>query len=135
MTKPVAVPADAESLIVDYLKAQLPLHGQDVTCGAREPTPWADAAKSHVQVALDGIPNATYAMTAAATIRLTAWTVKATDAKALCGLAQGIVLAHGGGNGIQSVNFLTGTLPTRDADTGAQLATCTVRVNTSYTEV
>lgn len=135
MTKPVAIPTDAERATVDYLKAALLARGQDVTCGVNEPTPWADATKPHVQVMSDGTPSATYPMTAAATIRLTAWATGTTAAKALAGLAQGIMLAHPGGGGIQSVNFLTGMQPTRDADTGAQLATSTVRVNTSYTEV
>lgn len=134
MTKPVAVPTDAERATVDYLTAELAAHGQDVTCGVNMPTVWADATKPHVQVALNGTPSSTYPMTAAATIRLTAWATGTTAAKALAGLAQGIMCAHPGGGGIQSVQFLTGVLPTKDPDTGAQLATATVRVNTSFVE-
>ena len=135
MTKPVAIPADAETITVDHLKANLSAHGSDATCSMLEPLPWADRTKSHVQVAMNGTPNATYPMTAAVTIRLTAWARGATDAKLLAGLAQGIMCAHQGGGGVQSVQFLTGILPAKDAETGAQLATCTVRVNTSYIEV
>ena len=134
MTKPVAIPTDAERATKDYLIAQFAARGTDVTCAIGEPQTWAAATKSHVQVALDGTPSATYPVTAASTVRLTAWAVKTTDAKNLCALAQGIMLAHQGGGGIQSVNFLTGTLPTKDEDTGAQLASATVRVNVSYTE-
>jgi len=134
MTKPVAIPTDAERATVDYLTTELAAHGEDVTCGVNEPTPWADAVKPHLQVMSDGTPSATYPMTAAVTIRLTAWATGTTTAKALVGLAQGIMCAHPGGSGIQSVRFLTGTLPTKDADTGAQLATATIRVNTSYVD-
>lgn len=133
--KPVAIPTDAERATVDVLTPALAILGEDVTCGVNMPTPWADATKPHVQVALDGTPNGTYPMTAAATIRLTAWATSTTTAKALVNLAQAIMCAHPGGDGIQSVQYLTGVMPTKDPDTGAQLATCTVRVNTSYTEV
>jgi len=130
--KPVAVPVDAERATMDYLIAQLPTFGQDVTVGITIPTVWLDTTKPHVQVALDGIPSATYPISAAATIRLTAWAKGATTAKALVGLAQGIMLAHPGGGGIQNVVFLTGTLPARDSVTKAELASATVRVRTAY---
>ena len=52
--------------------------------------------------------------------------------KALVGLAQGIMHAHPGGSGIQSVTFGTGTLPARDPDTKAELATATVAIRVDY---
>ena len=130
--KPVAVPADAERLAMDYLNIQLPLHASTATAGISVPVEWDDATTPFVQVALDGTPETVYPLMAVATIRLTAWHTTATGAKQLVGLAQGLMLAHGGGGGIQSVRFLTGTLPTRDTKTGAELASATVAVRVEF---
>ena len=136
MTKPVAIPTDAERATIDHLIPQLAAHSEDVTCGVviLSGPAWADATKPHVQVGLNGTPTGTYPMTTGAIIRLTAWATSTTVAKRLASLSQGIMLAHPGGGGIQSVNFMTGVDVTKDPDTEAQLATCTVRVNTSYAE-
>lgn len=132
MTKPVALPVDVERLTVDYLTTQLAIHGEDVTVGVSAPADWLAATKPHVQVALDGTPTATYPISAETTVRLTAWATSTTVAKALVGLAQGIMLAHGGGAGVQSVRFGTGTLPARDPKTRAELASVTVAIRVDY---
>jgi hypothetical protein len=132
MTKAVAAPVDAERLVVDYLTTQLALHGQSVDVGVSPPPKWAAATKPFVQVASDGIPAAFYPVSAVTVIRVTAWCTTTTAAKALCGLAHGILLAHAGGGGIQSVAFGTGTLPARDKKTGAELASATVNMRVDY---
>ena len=133
--KLIAITVDAEVAGVDYLEAGLVLQGEDVTVGAHEPTDWSTATKPHVQIALDGTPNATYPATAAATVRITVWATSTGEAKRLARLSQAVIVAHPGGAGVQSVQHLTGVLPTRDPDTHAELATCTVRMNLGYTTV
>jgi len=133
--KLIAVTVDAEVAGVDYLEAGLVLQGEDVTVGAHEPTDWSVATKPHVQVALDGTPSATYPATAAATVRITVWATSTGEAKRVARLSQAVIVAHPGGAGVQSVQHLTGVLPTRDPDTRAELATCTVRMNLGYTTV
>ena len=127
--KPLAIPPDAEHVAIDYLTPALAARGQDVTCGVNIPTTWTSTTKSHVQVALDGTPEITYPIRWRTTIRLTAWASTTTAAKALAALAHGLMLQHPGSPEVGSVRPLTGTLPTRDPVTGAQLASVTVQVN------
>ena len=129
MSKPLAIPPDAEHVVIDYLSPALLARGQDVTCGVNIPTTWTSATKPHVQVALDGTPEVTYPIRWRTTIRLTAWASTTTTAKALVALAHGLMLSHPGSPEVGSVRPLTGTLPTRDPVTGAQLASVTVQVN------
>ena len=133
MSKPLAVPPDAEHVTIDYLTAALAARGQDVTCGVNIPTTWTTTTKSHLQVALDGTPEVTYPIRWRTTIRLTAWASTTTAAKALAALAHGLMLSHPGSPEVGSVRPLTGTLPTRDPVTGAQLASVTVQVNLTGT--
>ena len=126
---PLAVPPDAEHVVIDYLTTALALRAQDVTVGVDIPTTWTTTTKPHVQVALDGTPRLTYPVTAAATVRITAWSASTTTAKGLVSLCMGLMLSHPGDINIGSVQSLTGVLPTRDPDSGAQLASVTVRVN------
>jgi hypothetical protein len=129
VSKPLVVPPDAEHVAIDYLTPALAARGQDVTCGVNIPTTWTSTTKPHVQVALDGTPEITYPIRWRTTIRVTAWASSTTTAKALVALAQGLLLQHPGSPEVGSVRPLTGTLPTRDPVTGAQLASVTVQVN------
>jgi hypothetical protein len=133
VSKPLAVPADAEHVVIDYLTSALVAHGQDVTVGVDVPIAWTltgtTATKPHVQVALDGTPVMQYPILWRTTVRVTVWAGSTTTAKALVALAQGLLLSHPGSTQVGSIRPLTGTLPTRDPATGAQLATCTVQVN------
>jgi hypothetical protein len=126
---PLAVAPDAERVTIDYLKPALIARSQDVTVGVDIPTTWTTATKPHVQVALDGTPLVIYPITVRATVRLTAWAGSTTAAKDLVALAMGLMLSHPGDTKVASVKPGTGVLPTRDHDSGAQLASVTVRVN------
>jgi len=77
----------------------------------------------------NGAREVTYPIRWRTTIRLTAWASTTTTAKALVALAHGLMLSHPGSPEVGSVRPLTGTLPTRDPVTGAQLASVTVQVN------
>jgi len=127
--KPLAVPPDAERVIVDFLTAALAARAQDVTVGVDLPTTWTTTTKPHVQVALDGTPSVTYPILWRASVRVTAWASGTTAVKALAALCEGLLLSHSGSVQVASVQSLTGVLPTRDPDTGAQLASVSVRVN------
>ena len=132
MSIPLAVPPDAEHVVIDYLTPALAARGQDVTVGVDVPTTWTTTTKSHVQVALDGTPEVIYPILGRATVRLTAWASSPTTAKALVALAHGLLLSHPGSLEVGSVKPLTGVLPTRDPVSGAQLASVTVRLNLLY---
>ena len=132
MSIPLAVPPDAEHVVIDYLTPALAARGQDVTCGVDIPTTWTTTTKPHVQVALDGTPEVIYPILGRATLRVTAWSSSPTTAKALVALAHGLLLSHPGSLEVGSIRPLTGTLPTRDPVSGAHLASVTVRVNLRY---
>jgi len=129
VTKPLATPPDAERVIVDYLAAALVTQGQDVTVGVDIPTTWTPGTKPHVQVAWDGTPDMAYPVVWRCTVRVTAWATKTSDAKALAGLCNALLCVHEGSTEVGSVRPLTGTLPARDPDTDAELASFTVQVN------
>ena len=127
--KPLAVPPDAERVVIDYLATALAARGQDVTVGTNVPTAWASGTKPHVQVGHDGTPIVEYPIQWRASVRVTCWASTTTAAKALAALAHGLLLIHPGSPEVGSVRPLTGVLPTRDPDTGAQLASVSVQVN------
>ena len=129
MSKPLAIAPDAERLTIDYLTAALAARSVTATVGVDIPTTWSTTSTQHLQVALDGTPSLEYPILARATVRLTAWASSTTAAKSLVSLAQGLMCSHPGDASAASVQALTGVLPTRDPVSGAQLATCTVRVN------
>jgi len=131
--KTLAVPPDAEHVVIDYLTTALAAHGQDVTCGVNIPTTWTDGTKPHVQVALDGTPIVTYPILFRASVRVTCWTSSTTagttPAKALAALCFALLCVHPGGSGVASIRPLTGVLPAQDNATLAQLASVSVQVN------
>lgn len=127
--KPLAVPPDAERVVIDYLTAALAARSQDVTVGVNIPTTWTTATKPHVQVGWDGTPEVTYPVLWRCSVRVTAWSSSTTTAKALAALAHGLLLSHPGSAEVGSIRPGTGVLPTKDPDTGAQLASVSVQVN------
>lgn len=127
--KPLVVPPDAEHVVIDYLATALLARGQDVSVGVNIPSTWAPGTKPHVQVGLDGTPVVEYPILWRASVRVTVWASTTTASKALAGLAHGLLLTHPGSTEVGSIRPLTGTLPTRDPDTGAQLASVSVQVN------
>lgn len=129
MTKPVAVPPDAERVAIDYLVPALLSRSQDVTVGVNVPTAWVKGTKPHVRVALDGTPEVQYPIMWRASVRFTIWHDSTTTAKALAVLVQAIMCAHPGSTQVASVQPLTGVLPALDPDTKAQLASVSVRMN------
>ena len=131
--KPLATAPDAERVVIDYLTAALAARGQDVTVGVNVPATWAAGTKPHVLVGWDGTPDVSYPIFARASVRITCWASSTTAAKALAGLCEGLLLSHSGGPGVASIKSLTGVLPTRDPDTGAQLAMIAVEVRLTYT--
>lgn len=135
MTKPLAITADAERVIIDYLTAQLAARGVDATVGVDVPSTWEPGTKAHAQIALDGTPSVEYPVLARASIRVTCWHASTTMAKSLANLAMGLLCSHAGSDTIHSIQPLTGPLVTRDPATIAQLASIAVRVNLKFTNL
>lgn len=113
---------DVERLVVDLIE------GFDLadSVGVGVPTAWTPTDGPHAQVALDGTTEIVPAVMQRHTMRVTVWADTTTAAKALAARLQANLHAHGGGEGITAIKPLTGTLPTRDPDTGAELASFTV---------
>ena len=132
--KTLATPPDVIDLVINYLTPILITRGEDVTVGDELPATWTTASKPHILVAHDGAPNATYPIVAAASVRITAFCATASRRRAfhLSTLCQGILLAHSGGGGISSIQFLSGALPAKDPDTGAAMSFVAVRVNLRF---
>lgn len=127
--KPLIVAPDAEHVTVDYLTAALAARGEDVSVGVTVPRGWKPGAKPHVQVGHDGTPVVEYPVLWRASVRVTAWHESTTTAKDLAGLCEALLLSHPGSTQVASVRPGTGVLPTKDPDTGAQLASISVRMN------
>lgn len=135
--KTLATVPNVRKLIVDYLTPALITRGEDVTVGIDLPAGWTTASKPHILVALDGTPGATYPITAAASVRITAFcaTLSQYRAEHLSTLCQGLLLAHSGGGGISGIAFLSGPLPAEDPDTKAAMSFVAVRVNLRYSKL
>lgn len=132
MSKPLAIPPDAERLVIDLLASLLAARGQDVTVGVNIPATWAAGTKPHVQIALDGTPEGQYPILTRASVRVTCWHQSTTTAKALANLCMGLLLSYAGNPQVTSFLWLTGVLPTQDPVTKAQLAMIAVRANLCF---
>lgn len=119
---------DVERLVRVYLRQELTDLGETCTVGIGVPTDWDRDSPEHLQVDLDGTPSGFPPVAVNATVRLVAWAQSTTRAKRLAALAQGLLLAHPGGDGIAVTQFLTGTQPGRDPDSHAEIAATTTRV-------
>lgn len=116
---------DVEHLVVDWLTAEL---DEDCTIGVGVPGDWTKESGNHLQVDLDGTPRLDHPVLAHATVRMVAHSASTTESKRLAMKAQGILLAHPGGDGVAGTRALTGVFPAHDSTTGAELASVTTRV-------
>lgn len=133
MTKLAVTYPDVERLVTDYLAAEL---GEgDWTVGVPVPAGWGPDSPTHIQVALDGTPSLAHPILARSTIRLVARAQTTTAAKAAANKALGVLCAHPGDGQITGARPLTGVLPDRDPDTGADLASVTARVSVRSTPI
>lgn len=129
---PLVVWPDPEREAIDRLNHALPLRDETYAAGATAgivlPANWTTASDPFLTVALDGIPIVKYPSRAWATVRCTVYGKSTTNTKALAQLAQGLLVTRPGDDKVSSVRPLTGVLPARDKDTGAALASVTVRM-------
>jgi hypothetical protein len=125
--RPVALQADPEPLVADLLATLI-----DDTVGVGPPpTEWnVDTSDPYVGVFLDGTPEGVTFISQRATVRVVSFAKHTGTAKDLVLAAQAHLLAHAGGDGITSIQSLTGLLPGFDRDLKAEMASITVRVIT-----
>lgn len=133
--KPLVMPVDTERLVKDYLAEVMA--DVDCTVGIGVPEGWAPGDTKHLEVASDGVPIAVWPIFTRTTIRLVARAGSTTEAKELCALGLGYLLAHNGDGVIVGTRYLTGPLPARDPETKAELAaaTASVRARTEPIEI
>jgi hypothetical protein len=128
MTRPQVTFPDAQRAVVDLLTELLDDAGETVTVAVGVPNGWKPGTTSHLEVASDGTPDQTWPVVAYPTIRIVARASTTTEAKRLAALAEGLLVAYGGGDTISTIRPLTGVLPARDDQTNAEIASVTLRV-------
>lgn len=133
--KPLVTYPDPEIALRALLDELIAPHEPTATVTVGVPTDWTPASPPHLEVAWDGTPNMTHPVVAHATIRVVVRAKLTTDAKRIAALAQGLLLAHDGSDGISVIRPLTGILPARDPLTEAELASFTVRASVRSTPI
>jgi hypothetical protein len=126
---------DAERLVRALLADLIAEHEDDVTVGVDVPGDWTPASPPHLQVVWDGTPSQVRPVIARCSVRVVARAASTSRAKELAALAEGLLCAYAGGDGIVSIQPLAGVLPARDPDTHAELASITVRVTVRSTSI
>lgn len=128
MTVEVTFP-DPEIAAVDILTDMMPSRwDEELTVGVELPDDWTTGSLEHVQVQWDGTPGHDREVLAYCTVRIVAWAGTRTNSKRLCGVAVAALTAHEGGDGVSSIDRLTGVQPAKDPTTGAHIAAATVRM-------
>lgn len=127
--KPLRVTPDAERKVRDLLVAPLAAKFPTATVGVGVPNTYNPrTSPPYVQVSSDGIPIASFPVSARATMRVCVWSNSTTLSKAIAAYCEGWLLANPSAGGMSGTRQGTGVLATRDADTGAELAYITVGV-------
>lgn len=128
MTKLAVTYPDVERAVCDLLETLVAPHEPTVTIGVAVPDDWTIESAAHLQVVSDGISPRSRPVIARAAVRVVVRAASTTEAKRLAALAEGLLLAHRGGDDISSITPLAGVLPARDPDTNAELASVSVSV-------
>lgn len=131
----LVVQPSAVRTVIAYLNTVLPArpepYAEGAKAGAKVPGNWrADTSKPFVTVANDGTPAASYPVAAWTTIRCTVRALNQSTADDLAALIQGLLCARRGDGKVNKIDFLTGVLSAEDPDSGAAMASITVRAAT-----
>lgn len=126
--KPRVMVPDIERLVRALLEQLMDEQGEDVTVAVGVPEAWKPSDTPHLQIAWDGTPTSEMPVVVRGTVRIIARARSTSEAKRLAALAEGLLVAHGGGAGITGIHALAGVLPARDPDTQAELASVSLRV-------
>jgi len=126
--KPLRTYPRVVRLVVTLLATLLDDLDEAATVAANVPRHWTPTAGTHVQVASDGVPELDHPVAIYPTVRVTVWAADPDEADRVAGICLGLLAGHPGEGGIGATRPLTGPLPARDADTGADLSSVTVRV-------
>lgn len=126
--RPRVMVPDIERLLRDLLAELMEEQGESVTVEVGVPADWTPESAAHLEVAWDGTPASSMPVVARGTARIIARAQTTSEAKRLASLAEGLLLAYEGGEGITAIYELAGVLPARDPDTQAELASVSVRV-------
>lgn len=118
--RPLVTYPDAERIAVDDLTADIADLDETATVGVGVPADWTRDSDPHLQLAIDGTSD-DHPIAQRHTLRVTARARDATEAKRVAHLAHGLLLAR------HQYRALTGIFTTRDPDSGAELASFTVR--------
>ena len=123
--KTLVAPGDAELAVVNYLTDLL----GGVAVGVTLPRAWTRSAGPFVSVVCDGVLTDNWPVSTRCTVRVAVWHSTASAAKTLAGEAQGLLLAHPGGDGVARVLPGAGVFGAVDPDSQADLASFNVRVD------
>ncbi len=124
MKTPLVFP-DTEKAVRVLLDSLTPA---PTTVGIGVPDGWTSASPTHLQVAQDGTAVPSHRITARVLVRITAWAASTSAAKDAARVAEARLTAHAGDGVIVKITTAAGMYPTRDRDTGAELATFAVNV-------
>jgi len=127
--KPVVVHEDPERALQGVLESLLRGRGDTTPISATLPSGWTTASGRRIVVQWDGTPTVRPPVLFSASVRVTVWAAKPTDAKMLATLCQGLLLSYRGGPDIARLGLLAGILATQDPDNRAPIASFTVRVD------
>lgn len=124
-TAPEVTYGDGDHEAVDYLEAALETRWDGpVGVGVKLPADWVPTMAPFLVVDLTATPGAVHPIEEYQTVRLIAHADTTRTAKRLAAVAQGALLAHP----TMKTEYLTGRTTEFDESTGAELASCSVRM-------
>lgn len=118
---------DVERVLVDLLEPLLAIAEPTATVGVGVPRGWTVTSSPHVQISWDGTPREDWPIAAYCTVRVVVHAASTTEAKRIAREVHGLLADHDGYAPISRIDTLTGVFPATDSDTGAELASFTVR--------
>lgn len=125
-TAPEVTYGDGDHAAVDYLESALETRWDgEVGVGVKLPGDWTPDGNPFLVVDLTATPGAVHPIEEYQTVRLIAYANTTRDAKRLAAVAQGALLAHP----TIKTEYLTGRTTETDESTGAELASCSVRMS------
>ena len=118
---------DVERLVGELLEDLLDTYGVEADVGVGVPRGWTPTSTPHVQVNLDGTPRDDHPVAAYCSVRFVARAATTSACKALASRCQALLLASSTDD-LPRFKTLIGPMPSRDPETGHDMAWFTLRV-------